>query len=215
MEDDIFTNKSDSYNPQTDGYKKNFFINSQNIYGAKEQNQGKRLNDLDFNILKEDAYKKINNDRFKLEYQISKSEEDIREVEKQLQAAKDINDFKLAQTLLDRKLQLEFEMKELVEQYKSSNIPDRINQNSVGQLNAIKNTILNLKGIFTSKLPTRISSLIELKNSLSKLENISKSVDELMTMQVPYGEASDRYEQLSKYIVKANAIQSSIAKHLK
>ena len=66
-----------------------------------------------------------------------------------------------------------------------------------------------------SKLPKRFSSALELKKSLAKLENINKSVDELMTMQTPYGEAVDKYEKLTKYITRANTIQAQISKSLK
>ena len=65
------------------------------------------------------------------------------------------------------------------------------------------------------RLPKKISSSIELKKSLEKLENINKSVDELMTLQTPYGEAIDKYVQLSKYITKANSIHAKISKNLK
>ena len=65
-----------------------------------------------------------------------------------------------------------------------------------------------------SWLPKRFSSVLELKKSLSKLENINKSVDELMTLQTPYGEALDKYEQLSRYITRANTIQAQISKQL-
>ena len=64
-------------------------------------------------------------------------------------------------------------------------------------------------------LPQKFSTSMELKKSLLKLDNINKSVDELMTLQTPYGEAQDKYEQLSKYIVKANNIQAEISKHLR
>ena len=90
-----------------------------------------------------------------------------------------------------------------------------VEEHVVNHFNAIKNTISNVAELFFSKFPNKISSMIELKNSLSKLENISKSVDELMSLQVPYGEAAERYEQLSKYITKANAIQASIAKYMR
>ena len=64
-------------------------------------------------------------------------------------------------------------------------------------------------------LPSKFSSVLEIRQSLRKLENINKSVDELMTLQTPYGEAGDKYEQLSKYITRANNIQAQIAKSLK
>ncbi len=217
MKGDMFN--SDLSNYTNNGQKKNFFIESGDSFVQNSPNSAKHINDYDLNILKDDAYKKIDNDSFKLEYKIFKSEEDIKEVEKQIQAAKDINNFELAQTLYNRKKQLESELKEFVEQYNHSGISAKISggveKHIVNHFNAIKNTISNVAELFFSKFPNKISSMIELKNSLSKLENISKSVDELMSLQVPYGEASERYEQLSKYIIKANTIQASIAKYMR
>ena len=61
----------------------------------------------------------------------------------------------------------------------------------------------------------KFASVQELKQSLNKLENINKSVDELMTLQTPYGEADEKYDQLSKYITRANTIQAKISRLLK
>ena len=69
--------------------------------------------------------------------------------------------------------------------------------------------------IILSKFPGKISSVIEIKNSLKTLENINKSVDELMKSKYPYGEASEKYNQLSKYIARANTIQAEIYKFMK
>ena len=64
-------------------------------------------------------------------------------------------------------------------------------------------------------MPRQFVSLVELKKSLDKLENINKSVDELIAMNIPYGENNDKYRQLSSYIIKANSIQSEIVKNMK
>lgn len=66
-----------------------------------------------------------------------------------------------------------------------------------------------------SKLPSKIVSMIELKRSLTKLRNISDSVDELMAQPVLYGESQEKYAQLSRYIVRANSLQGEISKFLK
>lgn len=215
MKGDMHTNTNYTDN----GPKKNFFIESGDSFVQNSPNSARHINNYDMDILKEGAYKKINNDSFKLEYKIFKSEEDIKAVEKQIQAAKDINNFELAQTLYNRKKQLEAELNEFVQQYNHSGLSAKISggveEHVVNHFNAIKNTISNVAELFFSKFPNKISSMIELKNSLSKLENISKSVDELMSLQVPYGEAAERYEQLSKYITKANAIQASISKYMR
>ena len=88
--------------------------------------------------------------------------------------------------------------------------------NSIKNKFSLFNKVLtSVSEIFLSKLPKRFSSGLEIRKSLAKLENISKNVDELMTLQTPYGEAQDKYEQLSKYIIKANNIQAQISKYLR
>ena len=79
----------------------------------------------------------------------------------------------------------------------------------------VNKTLSLLYETLVSKMPKRLSSVLELKQSLEKLENINRSVDELMTLQTPYGEGVDKYEQLSKFIVKANNIQAQISKSLR
>lgn len=53
-----------------------------------------------------------------------------------------------------------------------------------------------------------------MKDSLEKLSSINSSVDELVTMQVPYGEMEKRYEKLTAYLNKANSIHSEISNNL-
>ena len=64
-------------------------------------------------------------------------------------------------------------------------------------------------------MPKKFASAVELKKSLSRLESINKNVDELISMNIPYGENIDKYEQLSKYIIRANSIQNNISKMIK
>ena len=74
---------------------------------------------------------------------------------------------------------------------------------------------LNNSEKIVEKLPAPFSKIFELKKSLTKLENINKSVDELMRLNIPYGENINKYEQLSRYIIKANSIQSEISNYIK
>jgi peptide subunit release factor 1 (eRF1) len=64
-------------------------------------------------------------------------------------------------------------------------------------------------------MPRQLSSIFELKKTLAKLENLNRSVDELMSLNIPYGENINKYEQLSKYIIKANSIQAEISRYIK
>jgi len=182
----------------------------------------RRLNDYDFNLLKEDAYKDVTDDLFKLEYKISRLEDEIGVLESQIQAAFDIQDENLIDELINRKALMEEEYEALVLMYKDKSFSAKISggisnifgENLKSKIIAIKQNFSSVSEIILSKMPKRFSSVVELKRSLAKLENINKSVDELVRLNIPYGENIDKYDQLSKYIVKANNIQCEISKYM-
>ena len=177
------------------------------------------INDYDYNILQEDAYKDVNDEVFKLEYKIAKTEEELKSINKQIQIAEDMHDYYESEKLRARKTLLEKDLFVLTDLYKEAGISAKI---SGGFTSKIRDKFLNAgKAIesfgeaILSKMPGKISSIIEIKNSLNKLENINKSVDVLMKSRYPYGEAAEKYDQLSRYIARANSIQSEIYKFIK
>lgn len=226
-ETDIFesTKSNPFHNENKD--TNNFFLNDEATVTIKpqriRQEKSKRLNDYDFNLLKEDAYKDISDDLFKLEYKISKTEEEIEYLNAQIQAANDIRDFNLVQTLTERKKEVIDDREALLAIYNDKSLSAKITDNILNILGVnLKDKIKNLNSKWAdftdniiSRMPKRFSSILEIKKSLTKLENINKSVDELITLNIPYGENIDKYQQLSKYIIKANSIQSQIASHLR
>ena len=183
----------------------------------------RRLNDYDFNLLKEDAYKDVSDDLFKLEYKIAKTEEEIKTFESQIQAAREIGDYNLIIDLSSRKNILEEDYEALVAIYNEKSISAKISDKILSFFGSkVKNDIKtfqakasNITDCILSKLPKQFSSVIELKKSLAKLENLNKSVDELVSLNIPYGENINKYDQLSKYIIKANSIQAEISKYMK
>ena len=204
--------------------EQNFFLSSQDVNtGIYSQEPTRRLNDYDMNILQEDAYKDVKDEVFKLEYKISRLEGQIKDLDKQIQAAREIKDFVLLETLFSRKKILQGDLDSLLEIYSDSSLSAKISgeifnfipKSIKDKFSLCNKFITSIRELFLSRLPKRFSSGLEIKKSLAKLENISKNVDELMTMQTPYGEAQDKYEQLSKYIIKANNIQAQISKYLR
>lgn len=203
------------------GNENNFFL-SESIAkpGFQEITEpARRLNDYDFNLLKEDAYKDVTDDLFKLEYKINRAEEDIKALDLQIQAAQDIQDYELAGELSGRQIIMREDYEALVALYKEKSISARLT-NVFGdklkpKISGIQQTISSFSEKIIEKLPKRFSSILELKKSLHKLENINRSVDELISMNIPYGENIDKYEQLSKYIIKANSIQNEISRFIK
>lgn len=204
----------------------NFFINQSRTASGSMfyvQEPTRRLNDYDSKLLEEDAYKDVNDDAFKIEYKLFKLEEELKALDSQIQAAKDIGESDLAEQFFIRKISIERDYQNLIETYNNRSFSTKVSDSILGVFNTTskrhnKNKISKFSKLYNSlleKLPKKILSLLELKNSLNKLENINKSVDDLMTMNIPYGENYNKYEQLSKYIIKANSIQSKISRNLK
>lgn len=183
----------------------------------------RRLNDYDFNLLKEDAYKDVTDDLFKLEYKISRIENEIKSIDAQIISAQEIQDINLLNELIESKHLLENDYDSLIKIYNerslSAKISDRIwncfGNSFKSKVQIFQKYLASLSETLISKMPQNLTSAIELKKSLVKLENLNKSVDELMGMNIPYGENYNKYEQLSKYIIKANSIQSEITKYMK
>ena len=176
-----------------------------------------------YNILKEDAYKDVTDEIFKLEYKISRTEEELKDIDNQIRMAKDVRDFNKVEQLFNRKKQLQEDLDGLIEIYNDTSLSAKISGGITNLLSPkVKEQFGGMRKLFgmfsdaiIAKLPKKFSSVLELRKSLAKLENINKSVDELMTMQTPYGEAGDKYIKLSKYITRANTIQAEIAKTLR
>ena len=181
------------------------------------------MNDYDFNLLKEDAYKDVSDELFKLEYKISKLEDEYHDIDNQIQSARDISDYDTVEHLTNRKRQIYEDLEILSKIYNEKSLSTKISGGIFNilsprlrsQVKKINSQLKVLRDIIISKLPGKFASVQEIKQSLNKLENINKSVDELMTMQTPYGESIDKYEQLSRYITRANAIQAKIARTLR
>ena len=194
----------------------NFFLAEEVPHLKSATEPARRINDYDSNLLQADAYKEIPDDVFKLEYKISRLEEEIKDIDGQLIAAHDIGDQALANKLKGRLITLRDEYETLLTIYSNKSLSAKISDGLSGVLGSnikasfesVHSRIKNISDLIISKLPKKILSAIEIKKSLAKLENINKSVDELMKLKIPYGECVDKYSQLSKYIIRANSIQS-------
>lgn len=65
-----------------------------------------------------------------------------------------------------------------------------------------------------ARVSKKVNSVVTLSDSLEQLSQISKSVDELVDMNVPYGEKIQNYEKLTEYLNQANMIHSKISKSM-
>ena len=194
----------------------------------------RRLNDYDSNLLEADAYKEVSDELFKIEYKIARLEEELKEIDYKIQSARDIYDYDQIEILSNRKQLLKKEYASLIKIYNDMSLSAKLSDGILNLFGLNRKTIGNteknhlphrLKALnegckfildsILAKMPKKFSSVFELKKSLSKLESINKNVDELIGMNIPYGENVDKYEQLSKYIIRANSIQNNISKIIK
>ncbi len=200
--------------------KNNFFLNSDAVSVPVSTPEPLRhLNDYDSNILQEGAYRDVQDTLFKLEYKITRAESKIKELNEQLKTAEEIKDEQLVLDLTAQKLQMEKDLKNLTTVYKdaslSAKISGKLTSKKESQESGLDKFFKFLETKVASKLPKKLINFITIRNSLNMLESINKNVDELIKNKYPYGEAGEKYEQLTKYIARANTIQLEIAKYMK
>lgn len=223
MEDnhfDIFQ-LSDKQTSRTD----NFFLEAPSIGfdNTNFKDNTRHLNDYDSNILQEGAYRDISDDTLKLEYKISKTEETIKQLEAEINTSKEIQDYAKMQESQTKLIVLKEEYKNLLLSYNERTLSAKISGSisnlyvktvgtPISYLTSIADKIYRF---LISKLPNKFASVIKIKNSLSALESINKSIDSLITLHTPCNENIDKYKKLSKYIIKANEIQTEISQIIK
>lgn len=210
---------------QSEEINNNFFL-TENILSLNKQPKtdfSKRLNDYDYNLLKEDAYKEVNDDLFRLEYRISKIEEYIKNNSIQLESAKEIGDSALIEELFIKRKMLEDDYKALLALYNNKSFSAKISDKILNlfgikiknSVKFLKNSLIDNSNKIISKMPKQFLTLLKLRKTLNTLENLNQSVSELISLNTPYGEQFSKYDKLSKYIIKANSIHANISQDIR
>lgn len=178
-----------------------------------------RINDLDSKILEEKAYLKVEDEPLKLEYKIEEKEKALKEINDKIKFAESVDNQQELFTLRVKKQRLDLELRDLYKEYSHQDLPSRISGgvNSVRQrkmpvINAVKRFI---KRQVLARVSRKFNSLMTLSDSLEKLDNINRNVDELLKMKTPYGETAENYRKLTEYLAKANKIRSQITSSIK
>jgi len=225
MDNNFFINNSENElkNNSTAENNPNFFQTQNYSVSINQELQTvplHKVNGLDSDLIEETAYKEVKDEVFRLEYRINQLENDLKVISKQIMAAKDINDFQKIDILTIKKHQEELELNELYKQYNKQGISAKLSSGITGlvvskpkQDKNMSDKILNfISDKILAKLSKRFSAGRNIKDALAKLDNINKNVDELVSMDIPYGEGPLKYERLTNYLSRANAIQYQISK---
>ena len=179
-----------------------------------------RLNGLDSTLLEAEAYQNIDDETFRIEYKINKLEMAVKTIDKEIANAKSINDLQKVDVLMMRKHSLQAELKALYAYYGESDVTTRLSGELTSMLafkpSIISNVFNKCADFVSKKVLPKVSKSFNsgqnIKVALSKLETLNKNVDELVTMQMPYGEADERYDRLTNYLNRANVIHFQISK---
>ena len=183
----------------------------------------KRLNDYDSALYEETTVQKIDDPNLKLENKIEKVEEMISALDEKLVVAETVQDTMKAKEIFIQKLMLEKKLEKLQSEYKSKGLDTKFTQgliNFFGMPANIENDLKQKIGNFVkesglAKPFKPVTNFFKIKETLARLDKINKSVDELVSMQVPFGENEQRYQALANHLTRANYLQNKIEKEFK
>lgn len=217
----IFTLKS--VNTPSDA---NFFGSNSDKKEEKPKQEfatsGSRINDFDSKILENNAYQEISDEMFKIEHKMGLLENTLSKINNEIEALESLGEGIQVYDLKNRKQKIEQELADLNKKYAELGLSSKISGQIASVVNFTSskksNSFSNLKKFLSKKVLSKLSKKFDysqdMKEALYKLSNINSSVDELINMQVPYGETISRYEKLTAYLNKANVIHSQISRNM-
>lgn len=183
------------------------------------QNNIKRLNDYDLNILNDNSFKDLDDKTLQLECIIAEKEEALDAINMKIKGAELIGKLLDVMDLKIKAKQLEIEIAELKSEYSKRNIAERLKDKITSKrpkpkLSPIRRLARFVSRKIIARMSKKVKSIMDLGDSLDTLTSINENVDELIAMKVPYGETKANYEKLTNYLYRANRIHSQINKKM-
>lgn len=192
-------------------------------FNSKPASFSKRLNSMDSTMLEETAYNILDDNELKLEKRIEKILENLKQVSEKIIVAETVKDVATLDELNLQKMILEKNLESVQNEYRSKNIDTKFTSIMVKISEFPKKLHKRLIKKFRSFLRhskilrkcTPLMRSIAVRDTIGRLDKINKSVDELVKMQVPFGEQEARYKTLVNYLSRAGSLHSQIIKELK
>ncbi len=203
----------------------NFFVSSLNNDCKEDKpvqvQNGIRINDYDSKILEDNAYQEMTDEIFKIEHKMGVLEGSLSKINDEIITLEGLGYDIQVHELRGRKQKIEQELLQLNEKYSnlclstkiSGKISSVIGFTSGNKGNFLENIKKNLSKKILAKVSRKVNYAQKMRDALESLSKINSSIDELIQMQVPYGETSDRYQKLTACLNKANSIQAQIIKN--
>lgn len=179
----------------------------------------KRLNGYDSAILNKTKYDEAETEDLSLEYRIKEKESIIKDLDSKIKVADNYGTQNEALGLKAKKQRITEELNTLrKQQMYGGRVLGEKSQAYHESFKQKMPIIYKIQSFISrqilAKVSKKVNSIVTLSDSLEQLSEISKSVDELIDMNVPYGEKKQNYEKLTEYLNQANLIHSKISKSL-
>ena len=216
-------------NIQNNGINKNIFskeakyspvnpFDTKNTQISFIQKNPKRLNGYDSTILNNSKYDDA--EELSIDYRIKEKEQSIKDLDEKIKLADNYGTQNEALGLKAKRQRYMQELHSLEKQraYGGRVLGDKekiLNETIKEKMPVIYKVQSFISRKILAKVSKKVNSVVTLSDSLEQLSEISKSVDELMDMNIPYGEKIQNYDKLTKYLNKANIIHSKISKSLR
>lgn len=179
----------------------------------------KRLNGYDSAILNKTKYDEAETEDLSLEYRIKEKESIIKDLDSKIKVADNYGTQNEALGLKAKKQRITEELNTLrKQQMYGGRVLGEKSQAYHESFKQKMPIIYKIQSFISrqilAKVSKKLNSVVTLSDSLEQLSEISKSVDDLVDMNVPYGEKVQNYEKLTEYLNQANMIHSKISKSL-
>ena len=208
----------------TNIFTREFGFSPVNPFNAKNQisftQNKKRLNGYDSTILNNSKFDNTEEQELSIDYKIKEKQQAIKELEDKIKLA---DNYGTQNEALGLKAKRQRYLQELSTLEKQRAYGGRVlggkekvlHENLKEKMPVMYKIQSFVSRNILAKISKKVNSVVTLSDSLEQLSQISKSVDELMDMNIPYGEKGKNYDKLTLYLNKANAIHSKISKSLR
>ncbi|MBR1424564.1 hypothetical protein IJ579_03265 [bacterium] len=210
VSNDFFSSSTGSVN-SANPFNASFNAGEQKIQTVK------RLNGYDSTILNKNAFDENESKGLSLDYRIKEKESSIKELDSRIKVADNYGASNETLGLKAKRNRLLEELNSLKRQqlYAGRVLGEEFSHESLKTRMPVIYKIQDfISRQILARLSKKIHSIITLSDSLEKLSDINRSVNELMDMNVPYGEKVQNYERLTEYLNQASVIHSRISRSL-
>lgn len=202
-------------------FSNNFESSSQSAKEVKTQpatNPIKRINGYDSAILNKTNIEEPEGEDLSIDYRIKEKESVVKDLDAKIKVADNYGTQNEALSLKAKRQRVLQELDTLRKQqmYGGRVLGEKqaFHQSFKEKMPVIYKIQEFISRQILSRVSKKVKSVVTLSDSLEQLSEISRSVDELIDMNVPYGEKVQNYEKLTEYLSQANMIHSKISKSL-